>query len=65
MKDVGAALQPGTAALFVLVDQVTLDKVAAELAQYRFEGRILRTSLSTEAEQHLRDVAQTAQASAR
>ncbi|BCJ35680.1 membrane protein [Actinocatenispora thailandica] len=65
MKNVGSELRPGTAALFVLVDQVTIDKVAGELAQYQFGGKILHTSLSTEAEQHLRDVAQRAQAAAR
>jgi len=64
MRDVGATLQPGTAALFLLVDNVTLDKVTAEMSQHHFEGRILRTSLSSEAEQHLRDVAQNARATA-
>ncbi|MFG2045105.1 DUF1269 domain-containing protein [Dactylosporangium sp. NPDC048998] len=55
MKDVGAALQPGSAALFLLVDQVTVDKVMAEMAKYQFGGQLLRSSLSVDAEQRLRD----------
>jgi uncharacterized membrane protein len=64
MKDVGARLAPGHAALFLLVSKVTLDKVAAELAPYHFEGEILRTSLSAEAEQHLRETADAARVGA-
>ncbi|MEV6928927.1 DUF1269 domain-containing protein [Dactylosporangium sp. NPDC051485] len=60
MKDVGAALQPGSAALFLLIDQVTVDKVMAEMAPYQFGGRLLRSSLSTEAEQRLRDAIEAA-----
>ncbi|MFI5909952.1 DUF1269 domain-containing protein [Dactylosporangium sp. NPDC051541] len=60
MKDVGAALQPGSAALFLLVDQVTVDKVIAEMAPYNFGGRLLRSSLSTTAEQQLRDAIEAA-----
>ncbi|MET7395111.1 DUF1269 domain-containing protein [Dactylosporangium sp. NPDC005572] len=58
MKDVGAAMQPGSAALFLLVDQVTVDKVVAEMAPYQFGGKLLRSSLSMEAEQRLRDAIQ-------
>ncbi|HEY3502284.1 MAG TPA: DUF1269 domain-containing protein [Actinocatenispora sp.] len=64
MKDVGATLQPGSAALFLLVDQVTLDKVMEALAPFHFDGKILRTSLSAEAEQHMRAVAEQARAAA-
>jgi uncharacterized membrane protein len=60
MKDVGAALQPGSAALFLLVDQITVDKVIAEMEPYHFEGRILRSSLSSEAEQRLREAVEAA-----
>ncbi|MGI5240774.1 DUF1269 domain-containing protein [Dactylosporangium sp. CA-139066] len=55
MKDLGRSLEPGTAALFLLVDQVTVDKVMAEMAPYNFGGRLLHSSLSMEAEQRLRD----------
>ncbi|BCJ31862.1 DUF1269 domain-containing protein [Actinocatenispora sera] len=64
MRDVGSKLQPGTAALFLLVDQITEDKVVAAMAPYDFQGTLLRTSLSREAEQHLVDAAATARASA-
>ena len=60
MKDVGEALQPGTAALFLLVEKVTLDKVVDEMSKERFEGKLIRSSLSAEAEQHLRDAAEKA-----
>jgi uncharacterized membrane protein len=58
MREVGASLEPGHAALFLLVQQVTLDKLAAEMAPYHYNGRILHSSLTSEAEQHVRDVLQ-------
>jgi uncharacterized membrane protein len=61
MKDLGRELEPGTAALFLLVDQVTVDKVVAEMAPYNFGGRLLRSSLNMEAEQRLRDAIEAAQ----
>jgi uncharacterized membrane protein len=60
MKDVGEALQPGTAALFLLVEKVTLDKVAAEMANSRFEGRLIRSSLSAEAERQMQEAVEKA-----
>ncbi|MCD0483963.1 DUF1269 domain-containing protein [Streptacidiphilus sp. ASG 303] len=53
MRKVGQKLQPGSAALFVLVRQATPDKVLPEIA--RFGGEIIQTSLSAEAEEHLRE----------
>ena len=44
IKELGNTLEPGTSAIFVLVRQVTPDKVLEELSQ--FEGKVLRTSLS-------------------
>ncbi len=44
IKEIGNTLEPGTSAIFVLVRQVTPDKVLEELSQ--FEGKVLRTSLS-------------------
>ncbi|MFI0355272.1 DUF1269 domain-containing protein [Actinomadura sp. 9N407] len=60
MRDVGAKLQPGGAALFLLVMQSTPDKVIAEVAQYG--GEILQTSLSAAAEDDLREAVEAAQA---
>ena len=44
IKDVGAAIEPGTSALFVLVRKATTDKVLEELGRYG--GKVLRTSMS-------------------
>jgi uncharacterized membrane protein len=52
IKEVGNAIQPGTSALFVLVQQVTVDKVVEQLRP--FGGNIVRTSLSTENEAQLK-----------
>ncbi|MFF8769529.1 DUF1269 domain-containing protein [Kitasatospora sp. NPDC015120] len=52
MRQVGQHLQPGTAAVFLLVRTATADKVVPALA--RHGGRIIQTSLSAEAEADLR-----------
>lgn len=51
VKEVGAEVTPGTAALFVLIKKSTPDKVIAEMKQ--FGGAVLRTNLSDDAEQRL------------
>jgi len=53
MKDLSASLQPGSAALFVLVQQMTADKVLKDIAHYG--GTVLKTSLNEEKERELRD----------
>jgi uncharacterized membrane protein len=60
MREVGEELSPGRAALFVLVVSSTPDKVLPEVAPYG--GHIITTSLTSEAEAHLRETAQAAQA---
>ncbi|WP_214318838.1 DUF1269 domain-containing protein [Nonomuraea sediminis] len=52
MKDLGAKLTPGTAALFLLVVKSTPDKVIPQVEE--FGGEILKTSLSSEDEAHLK-----------
>lgn len=52
IRQVGEAVSGETSALFVLFRKITLDKVLPDLEQYH--GRILRTSLSGEQEQALR-----------
>ncbi|MET9342255.1 MULTISPECIES: DUF1269 domain-containing protein [unclassified Nonomuraea] len=59
MKDLGAKMEPGKAALFVLVVKSTPDKVIPEIAQYG--GDILQTSLSQDQEDHLREAVKAAQ----
>jgi uncharacterized membrane protein len=53
MKELGEKLEPGKAALFVLVRQATPDKVIPRLREYG--GEILQTSLSAEREEDLRE----------
>jgi len=52
MKELGAKLQPGGAAVIVLVHRSTPDKVLPEIVQ--FGGDVIQTSLDDEAEQRLR-----------
>jgi uncharacterized membrane protein len=53
METLGARLEPGTAALIVLGSTQARDKVIERVSPYG--GEILQSSLSTEAEQQLRD----------
>ncbi|MFO1148102.1 MAG: DUF1269 domain-containing protein [Alsobacter sp.] len=53
MKDLAGSLQPGNAALFVLVKKMTADKVLDDLKGTG--GTVLRTSLDHTKEQALRD----------
>jgi uncharacterized membrane protein len=57
MRDLGAKLEPGAAAVFVLVRRVTADKV---LERIEHRGEVLTTSLSADAEEQLRQALQTA-----
>ncbi len=59
MRELSQHMQPGTAALFLLVSRSTPDKGIPEVAKYG--GRLIRTSLSTEQEAHLREAARAAQ----
>ncbi|MEV6211243.1 DUF1269 domain-containing protein [Kitasatospora sp. NPDC051914] len=51
MRQVGQKMEPGSAAVFMLVRSATADKVVPALGQYG--GEILQTSLSAEQEEHL------------
>jgi uncharacterized membrane protein len=62
MKDLGAKLQPGGAAVIVLVHSSTPDKVLPEIAN--FGGEVIQTSLDTEAETRLRHILETRDAAA-
>jgi uncharacterized membrane protein len=52
VKDVGDQIQPGTSALFVLTRQENASAVLAVLRQ--FQGKVLQTTLDTDAEEALR-----------
>ncbi|MET7424682.1 DUF1269 domain-containing protein [Dactylosporangium sp. NPDC005555] len=60
MKDLAATMEPGSAVLFLLVDQITVDKVVQEMAQHQLGGRMLRSSLSRDAEQRLNEAVEAA-----
>lgn len=53
MKQLGSSLKPGDAALFVLVQDMTADKVLAEIKPHG--GTVLHTSLDETREKVLRD----------
>jgi uncharacterized membrane protein len=60
MKDLAATMKPGSSALFVLVRQMTPDKVLDELAGTG--GKVLQSSLSHENEAKLQAALRTAKA---
>jgi uncharacterized membrane protein len=53
IKQVGASIEPGDSALFLLVSSWTEDKVLDDLKGY--DAQILRTTLSPEQEHKLRE----------
>jgi uncharacterized membrane protein len=53
MKEIAGALQPGQAALFMMMRTEASDRVIERLGTKG--GRILRTNLDTDAENHLRN----------
>src|SRR5215831_7086644 len=56
IRSLGSTIEPGSSALFILVRRATLDKVLPELRP--FGGTVLRTSLSNEQEERLRQALQ-------
>ncbi|WPO42892.1 DUF1269 domain-containing protein [Tardiphaga sp. 42S5] len=62
MKEISETLQPGKAALFVLVQQMTADKVLKEIQDAG--GTVLRTSLDDSKEKVLREALAKATATA-
>ncbi|MCX7286528.1 MAG: DUF1269 domain-containing protein [Rhodobacterales bacterium] len=64
MKDIGASLTDGGAAVCVLVRQMTGDKVLAGLSDFHAKGRVVQTSLSDEQEAALRAAIEKPAASA-
>jgi uncharacterized membrane protein len=60
MKELSAALHPGTSALFVLVRRATLDKVLKGLEPFAGKGKLLQTSLNKDQEESLREALEKA-----
>jgi uncharacterized membrane protein len=54
VKKLAETIPPGSSALFILFKSLTEDKVLAEVERYK--PRVLKTSLSNEAEQRLKTV---------
>jgi uncharacterized membrane protein len=54
IRDVGKTITPGTSAIFVLVRRATSDKVLEDLS--KFNGKVLKTSLSNADEARLQEV---------
>lgn len=52
IKEVGSKIEPGHSALFLLVRDAVMDKLAPELEKY--DAEVIQTSLSNEAEANLR-----------
>ena len=61
MKKLAETIEPGSAALFVLVQEITTDKVVAAIKGYG--GVVLKTSFDETKEQALRDALKSATAS--
>ncbi len=53
IREIGSTIEPGTSAIFILVRKSTPDKVLEDLS--KFEGKVLRTSLSKEDEAKLQE----------
>jgi uncharacterized membrane protein len=58
MKELAGSVQPGNGTLFLLVQEMTTDKVLKEIS--RFGGTVLKTSLDETKEQVLRDALNSA-----
>jgi uncharacterized membrane protein len=54
LTSVGESLEPGRAAVGVLIRKMTADKVLERLGDYRAKGQVIQTSLSHDAEDRLR-----------
>jgi uncharacterized membrane protein len=62
MRELGATLKPGTAALCVLIRQMTPDKVVEEIQ--KFGGKLIKTNLCNENEAKLRAALESVEKSA-
>jgi len=60
MKGLAEGFKPGTSALFVLIRKMTTDKVLSGLSQFKGKGRVLRTSLTKDTEESLRESLESA-----
>lgn len=59
LKEIGASLTNGGAAVGVLVRKMTGDKVLAGLSAFQAKGRVIQTSLTSEQEEKLKSLLET------
>ncbi len=64
MKELAESFRPGCSAIFILVKKATPDKVLDGLAAFKGKGKVLKTSLSKDDEQGLRDFIEAQQVTA-
>ena len=55
MREVGQKVTPGGSAVFLLIREMTADKVLDRIADFHKRGRVIQTSLSNEDEGRLRE----------
>ncbi len=55
MREVGQKVTPGGSAVFLLVREMTADKVLGRIKDFHKHGRVIQTSLSNEDEARLRE----------
>jgi uncharacterized membrane protein len=55
IKEVGEKIEPGHAAIFMLVDQATPDKVEDELSKWSGKVTVIKTNLTADAETKLKE----------
>ena len=55
MREVGNKVTPGGSAVFLLVREMTGDKVLDRISDFHSRGRVIQTSLSNEDEEKLRE----------
>ncbi|MDT7043727.1 DUF1269 domain-containing protein [Candidatus Nitronereus thalassa] len=58
IKQLGQTIQPSSSALFLLIKDITPDKVVEELQSLDLEGKVLHTSLSIDDEAKLKELLQ-------
>ncbi len=60
MTGLAEGFRPDTAALFVLIRKMTADKVLSGLSQFKGKGHVLKTSLTKDTEELLRESLESA-----
>lgn len=55
MREIGQKIPPGGSAVFLLVREMTADKVLDRIADFHKHGRVIQTSLSKDDEERLRE----------